>query len=379
MSTPTPKNKTHILDTAQQLTLLKELRATHPLWSTPLLEAVKAEKLSFSDLRFFFSQYYWYIANLPRAFEAVASNNEKTQSELETQHAHLLFCFLQENLALELTQMKIEDFTHQVIEEYWALFVQKHPIESIASLALGLCGITPTVCTIFTNNLRSVGLQEKEFSFLLTYGESHRYLAEKFEKKLLLVAQQDENWFCMCKTSLWKTLDLQQRFFENIYALLLNRNVKSLLKRVGYQAPPLKEPLLSYTIPPTVDLGKNVTSPSKATSPLSIHSMPFKTEVLDPRLCNILSGISTEYLQYPHETILVIMHGSGEVVINNSVISVEPQSVLYIPRWTPYKIHNNGSTILSMIAITDHGLTGRLPVSTASMDKSRHDISEKIH
>lgn len=107
--------------------------------------------------------------------------------------------------------------------------------------------------------------------------------------------------------------------------------------------------------------------------------MPFKTEVLDPHLCTILPEVSTKYLPYPHETILLVLQGNGEVIINNTFVSIEPQSILYIPRWTPYKIKNHGDTILSIMTITDQGLTSRLPISSSSMNQTHHEISKKIH
>jgi len=90
-----------------------------------------------------------------------------------------------------------------------------------------------------------------------------------------------------------------------------------------------------------------------------VSLLPFKTEILDPRIVKIPEGKSNEKHKHAHETIFVFMQGSGMVIIDEVKIEVSAGDIVFIPRWSIHQTCNTGQEQLSFLAVADFGFTGK--------------------
>jgi mannose-6-phosphate isomerase-like protein (cupin superfamily) len=90
-----------------------------------------------------------------------------------------------------------------------------------------------------------------------------------------------------------------------------------------------------------------------------VSLLPFKTEILDPRIVKIPEGKSNEKHKHAHETIFVFMQGSGMVSIDEVNIEVSAGDIVFIPRWSIHQTCNTGQEQLSFLAVADFGFTGK--------------------
>lgn len=81
-------------------------------------------------------------------------------------------------------------------------------------------------------------------------------------------------------------------------------------------------------------------------------------QVMDPRLVRIAPGCSNEKHRHAHESIFVVLSGSGRIQIGPNSIDLHPGSVACVPRWVVHQSHNRSTDQeLVLLAITDFGLT----------------------
>ena len=90
----------------------------------------------------------------------------------------------------------------------------------------------------------------------------------------------------------------------------------------------------------------------------SVDRLPFAPEVLDPRIVRIPAGKYNEKHRHAHETVFYIIEGSGRVLINEAAIEVAPGDIVFVPRWAMHQSQNLGETEMTILAVTDYGLTG---------------------
>jgi quercetin dioxygenase-like cupin family protein len=86
--------------------------------------------------------------------------------------------------------------------------------------------------------------------------------------------------------------------------------------------------------------------------------VPFAPEVLDPRLVRIPAGKYNEKHRHAHETVFYIVEGHGRVLINEAAIAVVPGDIVFVPRWAMHQSQNLGESEMTILAVTDYGLTG---------------------
>jgi mannose-6-phosphate isomerase-like protein (cupin superfamily) len=90
-----------------------------------------------------------------------------------------------------------------------------------------------------------------------------------------------------------------------------------------------------------------------------VSLLPFKTEILDPRIVKIPEGKNNEKHKHAHETIFVFMEGSGVVIIDEIEIKVHSGDIVFIPRWSIHQTCNTGQGQLCFLAIADYGFTSK--------------------
>jgi len=81
--------------------------------------------------------------------------------------------------------------------------------------------------------------------------------------------------------------------------------------------------------------------------------------VLDARLLRVPPGRCNEKHRHPHESLLYVLSGQGRVQVNQASVEVTPGDLVFVPRWATHQSHSTGDGDLTVLALTDFGLTDK--------------------
>jgi mannose-6-phosphate isomerase-like protein (cupin superfamily) len=81
--------------------------------------------------------------------------------------------------------------------------------------------------------------------------------------------------------------------------------------------------------------------------------------VLDPRMVRIPAGKFNEKHKHAHETLIHILDGTGQVLVDDRVFPVRCGDTVLVPRWALHQTQNLGSTELRFLAVTDFNFSRR--------------------
>ena len=71
----------------------------------------------------------------------------------------------------------------------------------------------------------------------------------------------------------------------------------------------------------------------------------------------IPAGRFNEKHKHAHETLIHLLAGSGQVVVDGRALPVRAGDTVLVPRWSMHQTQNLGDTELRYLAVTDFGLT----------------------
>lgn len=94
----------------------------------------------------------------------------------------------------------------------------------------------------------------------------------------------------------------------------------------------------------------------------SVERYPCTAEVLDPRVVRIPPGKTNNRHKHAHETLFYFIEGHGEILVGEKWVPVKPGDAVFSPRWAIHQTRNTGSTLLTLLAITDYYLTSQVYV-----------------
>jgi gentisate 1,2-dioxygenase len=80
-------------------------------------------------------------------------------------------------------------------------------------------------------------------------------------------------------------------------------------------------------------------------------------QTMDPRIVRIAPGRNNELHRHAHESLFVVMAGTGEVLIGETRVAIATGDVAFVPRWVMHQTINSGTCELVILAITDFGFT----------------------
>jgi pyrroloquinoline quinone (PQQ) biosynthesis protein C/quercetin dioxygenase-like cupin family protein len=365
-------------DTDQLETALPKLRGLmegHPFWENKLFKACAAGHLTLEDFRFVFGQYYLYNKNFTRYLSALMTNceNDYFRARLaenlweeggalapEQRHAEIFRKFLREGLGLELEAIVYQDYARHFASQYLDFCIKSGPAAGSAFLSLGTEAIVSRMYTIFVEGLEKAGVPAEHLAFFRIHIGCDDEHAETLEQMMASYFDARE-WFAVCREAMEYALDLRAAFFNNLYASIEQRRVQPLVDRI--QA---RQSLL-----PPGPKAKLVHRPSEAGEALyrnqheslnidfSVERVAFGAEVLDPRLVRIPAGRFNEKHRHAHETIFFIVSGSGRVVVDERETPVGPGDIVFVPRWAFHQTQNTGPGEMTILAVTDFGLTSK--------------------
>src|SRR5262245_22762956 len=366
---------TSTLDRLLVLDQLHHAEQRHPFWSNRLFSACKAGHLTLGDFRFIFSQYYLYSKNFTRYLAAIMANcdNDYFRARLsenmweegggaapENRHSEMFRNFLREGLSIVLDEIDYLDFTHHFMHSYLDFCRSATPAAASAFFSLGTEGIVARIYEIFVAGLKQAGIEERHLKFFRLHMECDDEHAATLED-MMLSYSGEADWSETCRRAMDHALNLRHRFFDNLYEAIRQRRVQGLLDRIQSRQPLAPEsPNPAHFLHGSSQLGTPLYSNTngRLNIDFAVNRVPFAAEVLDPRLIRIPPGKYNEKHRHAHETVFYIIAGHGRVLINETAIEVAPGDMVFVPRWAMHQSQNLGETEMTILAVTDYGLTG---------------------
>jgi quercetin dioxygenase-like cupin family protein len=209
------------------------------------------------------------------------------------------------------------------------------------------------------DGLLKAGVSEEHVSFFRIHMERDDEHAETLQQMMVsYVATPD--WFNTCQRSVDYALSLRQRFFEQLYDAIEARRLRGIVDRIQRGeslAPELPSPAeVRWKVGgPALPLYAN--ADAERGIDFSVERAPFKTDVFDTRLLRVGPRRSNERHKHPHESLLYVVSGQGRVQVNQTSVDVGPGDLVFVPRWAMHQSHNVGDDELTILALTDYGLT----------------------
>jgi quercetin dioxygenase-like cupin family protein/pyrroloquinoline quinone (PQQ) biosynthesis protein C len=358
------------------LVLLGAELDAHPLWDTRLLRACRLGHLGREDWRFLFSQYYLYSGNFTRLvaaamagcpndyFRARLAQNlweEGGQLRPEERHAQIFRDFLTEALGVSPETIEYQIFTEHFVQQYLNHCYTGTPAFVSAFLSLGTEALVPRLYGFFREGLLKAALVEEQLRFFTLHMECDDAHAATLTEMMLSYAGEP-GWEAQVRAGMHAALELRRTFFDNLFDAIVRRRLDGLLHGIQDRQALGPDPLR----PQDLHFKRGGRGPLLYTNTVDrldiqflVERIPFPTEVLDPRLVYIPPGKANERHKHAHESLFVILHGEGEVLVGESRVPVKPGDLVFVPRWVLHQTENHGREQMIILAITDHGLTGR--------------------
>jgi mannose-6-phosphate isomerase-like protein (cupin superfamily) len=334
-----------------QLAALREIQRNHPFWNCRLLAGFAQGAFSRDDLRYIFSQYHLYTSSFTRFLAAVMVNCE----------SQLFRNFLHRSLGIaDVAGIAYEPFTRQFVGDYLDQALRYEPMAATAFLAIGTEGIVPRVYEIMRRGLRQAGIPDNELEFFdihIACDDAHAVTLEH-----MMVSYADRpGWFEACAGALNRALDLRTALFDHLFDALHKARLDPMLARMHARrslATGLDDAAL-YHRPGGDTVAMYANEVEKLNIQFTVERLPVAAEVLDPRMVRIPAGKFNENHRHAHETLIHILDGSGQVVIDDRVLPVRAGDTVLVPRWAMHQTQNLGSSELRFLAVTDFNLSRR--------------------
>jgi pyrroloquinoline quinone (PQQ) biosynthesis protein C/mannose-6-phosphate isomerase-like protein (cupin superfamily) len=359
-----------------ELAKLRAMQAEHRFWRNPLLEAFAQGTLTLEDLKFVFSQYHLYSKNFTRFVAAVMANcdsdlfraqlsenlwEEGGGCEPDRRHAQIFRNFLRNSLGVaDAEAIDYASFTRHFVREYLVQCLRSEPMVGTAFLSLGTEGIVHRLYETMLVGLRKAGLAETQLEFFHIHIACDDEHAVTLERMMASYAGE-QGWFDACLQAMNRALDLRTEFFTNIFEALHERRLEPMMSRLQARrslAEGVDDELLCHRAAGAgTPLYANEVE--KLNVKFTVERLPLQAEVLDPRTVRIPAGKFNEKHKHAHETLIHILEGAGQVVIDDRVLPVGTGDTVIVPRWAMHQTQNTGRVELKFLAVTDFNFTQR--------------------
>lgn len=385
--------KNNLIDIAGMQSEIKELKEftnNHSIWNNPLLEGFANNKFTIEDYQFIFSQYYYYSKNFTRLLAACMLNCENDYHrsmlssnlweeggalEIEKRHSEIYRQFLKNKLHINFENINFQPYSQLFFDKYLDLCLNQEPIIRTAALSFGTEGIVARLYSTFLHGLKSVGLNDKDLIFFEIHIECDDEHAETLEQMVLSYNSNSE-WLSLCKKGISSALGLRNDFFTSIYSDLQANKIRKLISRANSSLETTdmqKQNYFHSNINCENDILYNNTDLEKNID-FSVQRVPFKADILDPRIVNIPAGACNEFHSHAHESIFLILEGEGKIMVEDEAISVKNNDLIFVPRWKKHQAYNTGTTNFKYFAITDYGFTKLFPENSEEVYRLKNKI-----
>jgi pyrroloquinoline quinone (PQQ) biosynthesis protein C/quercetin dioxygenase-like cupin family protein len=360
----------------QELAKLRVLQAEHPFWQSPLLGAFASGTLTRDDLRYVFSQYHLYSKNFTRFVAAVMANcdsdlfraqlsenlwEEGGGCEPARRHAQIFRDFLRKSLGVEDAEgIDYAPYTRHFVREYLVQCLRSEPMVGTAFLSLGTEGIVARLYEVMLKGLRKVGLPDEELEFFHLHIACDDEHAVTLERMMASYAGE-AGWFDACQQAMNRALELRTEFFANIFHALHERRIGPVVARIQDRrslARDLPDEAICHR-PGSTTLPLYENEVPKLDIKFTVERLPLSAEVLDPRMVRIPPGKNNERHKHAHETLIHILEGTGQIVVDERTLPVKPGDTVLVPRWALHQTQNTGRVEMKFLAVTDYRFTER--------------------
>jgi quercetin dioxygenase-like cupin family protein/pyrroloquinoline quinone (PQQ) biosynthesis protein C len=382
--------------------VVEELRremSQHPLWGCRLLRACNVGHLTVADCRYVFGQYERYTAAFTRFLAAAMAGcpDDYYRSRLaqnlweeggmlrpEERHAQIFREFLQRGLDLAPGTMTPEPFTERFVDQYLDCCRSASPAFVSAFLALGTEAIVPILYSTLRQGLRRAGVAEDQLKFFQLHIECDDGHAHTLTEMMMSYSGQPD-WEAQVRAGMRRSLDLRLAFFESLYDGLSQRRLEPIVRRIQERRPLVPGDSGAGAdpsgLPPSLLFPREARGQPLYTNTVerlnvefAVERVPFGAEVLDPRLVHIPPGRCNERHKHAHESLFLVLCGEGRVRVGEAFLPVRPGDMVFVPRWVLHQTENHSDGEMVILAITDHGLTGKAFIGdydrTARMKKA---------
>jgi pyrroloquinoline quinone (PQQ) biosynthesis protein C/mannose-6-phosphate isomerase-like protein (cupin superfamily) len=368
---------------APQLAALRQLEREHPFWRCRLLSALSTGALSRDELRYVFSQYHLYSSSFTRFLAAVMASCESDlfRAELaqnmweegggcapERRHAQIFRNFLHRSLGVpDVHAIPYAPYMRHFVHDYLAHCQSADPIAAAAFLSLGTEAIVPRMYQIMRTGLRKAGIPEDELEFFDLHIACDDEHAETLERLMISYAARP-GWFDACANALRAALDLRTELFDHMFEALQHQRLAPMLARMQQRvslARGATDDQLHHRAGDTA-VAMYANQVEKLNIEFTVERLPLASEVLDPRMVRIPAGKFNEKHKHAHETLIHILAGAGQVVIDGRALPVRGGDTLMVPRWSMHQTQNLGDTELRFLAVTDFRLSERAYLGDAT-------------
>jgi len=358
-----------------ELARLRALQADHRFWRNPLLEAFAQGALTRDDLRYVFSQYHLYSKNFTRFVAAVMANcdsdlfraqlsenlwEEGGGCEPDRRHAQIFRNFLQSSLGVDAEKIEYAPYTRHFMREYLVQCLRSEPMVGTAFLSLGTEGIVHRLYETMLIGLRKAGIPDNELEFFHLHIACDDEHAVTLERMMASYAGE-HGWFDACLQAMNRALELRNEFFTNMFEALHKQRLDPMIARMQARqslAEGLPDAALCHSgAAPTQTLYANEVE--KLNIKFTVERLPLEPEVLDPRVVRIPAGKFNEKHKHAHETVIHILQGSGQVLVDDRVLPVNAGDTVLVPRWAMHQTQNTGRVEMMFFAVTDFNFSKR--------------------
>lgn len=354
---------------------IKQVCENHPIWDNKLLLSFESGDLNFEEMKFIFSQYYYYSMNFTKLlaagmvkcdsclFRSKLSQNlweEAGELEIEKRHSQIFKIFLTNTLKINIDKIKFEKYTTDFFDNYLNLILNSKSSESISALAFATEGIVPTLYSKFIKGLSAIGISKKELEFFHIHVDCDDDHAETL-KQIALSQSNEKNWLDDALASVRKCLDIRNDFFDHIYESIRSEKIRNIIASVINQED--QKYKLKDAKVLNIDcckernlLYKNAIENEGIN--FYVNQIDIPSDSIDTRILHINSNSKTECHRHAHESVFYVLEGKGTVKIDKSSLEIHSGDIVYVPRWVLHQTINLTNSELKILAITDYGLTG---------------------
>ncbi|HSR99664.1 MAG TPA: iron-containing redox enzyme family protein [Kofleriaceae bacterium] len=337
-----------------------------------------------------FSQYHLYTSSFTRFISAVMTNceNDLFRAQLsenlweegggcapERRHAEIFRRFLTGSLEVDVDHIAYAPFTRQFVREYLDFAVRGDAIEGAAFLSLGTEGIVARMYTVMRSGLREAGIPEAELEFFdihIACDDAHAVTLER----MMASYAREPGWYSACVAAARRALDLRTEFFAGLYQALQMRRLQPTLDRVQGRvslARGLGDGAICHR-PGGDTVAMYANEVEKLNIRFTVERLPLAAEVLDPRMVRIPAGKFNEKHKHAHETLIHILEGSGQVLIDDRVLPVRAGDTVLVPRWAMHQTQNLGEAEMRFLAVTDFAFSQRAYMGDATAYRMEVDV-----